>query len=420
MPKLNTSHLVLKQVMVNGKLAHRWVDPNTDKEFAPHGSKISFEHHGKQMTGIAGSVIKSGEYAVKGDNGITYNKHKHQFDVVGKTEAKSEEKSKVEVKRPEAVKEVKSKVEEKEESKIEAETPDKPLSEYKYNDIISLHGKNYKCVGSGFMSKTTEWEQVNSECKTYWQINNDVEETERVLNEKYTYHSPERKAKLKVTLKEAKEALKKAKAENLSPKKIEQKFMETKDPVLAAKIADPQNVVIFTPEGETKQFKGNFRFNQENKTFSLVGKLKGGKVYEEHDLSIKKAESILNKSLYKIDSDATNVRDFVNENFKEFKTDKYKEKFFDEGNGERMNEKDQEILKQLIGTSNGGVWKKLENSTITNLKEEEIDSRFSSEREGYIGMMSGDLNHIIKVSGTINGVKYQAVKQKDYDTRGFW
>ena len=86
MSKLNTSHLVLKQVMVNGKMAHRWVDPNTNQEHAPHGSKISFEHHGKPMTGTVGSVIKSGEYAVKGDNGIVYNKHRHQFDSPHKEE----------------------------------------------------------------------------------------------------------------------------------------------------------------------------------------------------------------------------------------------------------------------------------------------------------------------------------------------
>src|ERR1700677_693680 len=85
MSKLNTSHLVLKLVAVNGKMAHRWVDPATGKEHAPHGSKISFEHHGKQMTGTVGTVIKSGEYAVKGDNGVTYNKHRHQFDVVDKS-----------------------------------------------------------------------------------------------------------------------------------------------------------------------------------------------------------------------------------------------------------------------------------------------------------------------------------------------
>jgi len=95
MSKLNTSHLVLKPVMVNGKTAHRWVDPHKDdKEFAPHGTKITFEHHGKPMTGTVGSVLKTGEYAVKGDNGTNYAKHKHQFDVVGKLTEENKPKAK--------------------------------------------------------------------------------------------------------------------------------------------------------------------------------------------------------------------------------------------------------------------------------------------------------------------------------------
>lgn len=90
MAKLDTSHLVLKQVLVKGKLQHRWVNPNTDEEHAPHGSRIKFEHHGKEMSGIVGSVISTGEYAVKGDNGINYNKHRHQFEPL-KEEFKREE-----------------------------------------------------------------------------------------------------------------------------------------------------------------------------------------------------------------------------------------------------------------------------------------------------------------------------------------
>lgn len=81
MSKLDTSHLILKPIMVNGKLQHRWVDPNTDKEHAPFGSKIKFEHHGKEHFGTVGSVIKTGEYAVKGENGTVYNKHRHQFEL---------------------------------------------------------------------------------------------------------------------------------------------------------------------------------------------------------------------------------------------------------------------------------------------------------------------------------------------------
>ena len=78
--KLDTSHLVLKAIMVNGKTAHRWVDPSTGKEHAPHGSKVKFEHKGENKTGIIGTVLASGEYAIKGDDGRSYAKHSHQFE----------------------------------------------------------------------------------------------------------------------------------------------------------------------------------------------------------------------------------------------------------------------------------------------------------------------------------------------------
>lgn len=79
--KLDTSHLVLKDVMVNGKTQKRWVDPNKDnKEHAEHGSKIDFEHKGEKKSGTVGSVTKTGEYAIKAEDGKMYNKHPHQFD----------------------------------------------------------------------------------------------------------------------------------------------------------------------------------------------------------------------------------------------------------------------------------------------------------------------------------------------------
>jgi hypothetical protein len=79
--KLDTSHLVLKDVSVKGVMQKRWVDPNKDnKEHAPHGSKVDFEHKGEKKTGTVGSVTKTGEYAIRGDDGKTYNKHPHQFD----------------------------------------------------------------------------------------------------------------------------------------------------------------------------------------------------------------------------------------------------------------------------------------------------------------------------------------------------
>jgi len=82
--KLNTSHLVLKEVNVNGKMMHRWVDPNKgNREHAEHGSKVELEHKGSKVTGTVGSVGKTGEYAIKLDKehgGQTINKHPHQFD----------------------------------------------------------------------------------------------------------------------------------------------------------------------------------------------------------------------------------------------------------------------------------------------------------------------------------------------------
>lgn len=90
MSKLDTSHLVLKPVMINGKLQHRWVNPINDEEHAPFGTKIKFQHHGKTMTGTVGSVIKTGEYAVKGENGTVYNKHRHQFELHKEEEPKLE------------------------------------------------------------------------------------------------------------------------------------------------------------------------------------------------------------------------------------------------------------------------------------------------------------------------------------------
>ena len=78
--KLDTSHLVLKDVMVNGKMQKRWVDPNKgDKEHASHGSNIEFNHKGKSLKGKVGSVLRTGEYAIRGEDGKTYNKHPHQF-----------------------------------------------------------------------------------------------------------------------------------------------------------------------------------------------------------------------------------------------------------------------------------------------------------------------------------------------------
>lgn len=82
--KLNTSHLVLKEVNVGGKQMHRWVDPNKDNaEHAQHGSKVEFEHKGQKVTGTVGGVQKTGEYAVKLDKehgGGTIRKHPHQFE----------------------------------------------------------------------------------------------------------------------------------------------------------------------------------------------------------------------------------------------------------------------------------------------------------------------------------------------------
>lgn len=82
--KLNTSHLVLKEVNVNGKMMHRWVDPNKgNQEHAEHGSKVELEHKGKKVSGTVGGVGKTGEYAIRLDKehgGTTVNKHPHQFD----------------------------------------------------------------------------------------------------------------------------------------------------------------------------------------------------------------------------------------------------------------------------------------------------------------------------------------------------
>lgn len=78
--KLDTTHLVLKDVVVNGKTQKRWVNPNKgDGEHAQHGSEVNFSHKGKDMKGKVGSVTKTGEYAIRGEDGKTYNKHPHQF-----------------------------------------------------------------------------------------------------------------------------------------------------------------------------------------------------------------------------------------------------------------------------------------------------------------------------------------------------
>jgi len=79
--KLDTSHLVLKDVSVKGVMQKRWVDPNKDnQEHAEHGSTVEFEHKGEKKTGTVGSVTKTGEYAIKAHDGKMYNKHPHQFD----------------------------------------------------------------------------------------------------------------------------------------------------------------------------------------------------------------------------------------------------------------------------------------------------------------------------------------------------
>lgn len=78
--KLDTSHLQLKEVMVNGKPTHRWVDPNKgNREHAEHGSRVEFEHKGEKVKGTVGSVLRTGEYGIKLDDGRTVAKHPHQF-----------------------------------------------------------------------------------------------------------------------------------------------------------------------------------------------------------------------------------------------------------------------------------------------------------------------------------------------------
>lgn len=78
--KLDTSHLVLKEVNVNGKMMHRWVDPNKgNQEHAEHGSRVELEHKGEKVKGTVGSVLKTGEYGIKLDDGRTVAKHPHQF-----------------------------------------------------------------------------------------------------------------------------------------------------------------------------------------------------------------------------------------------------------------------------------------------------------------------------------------------------
>jgi len=100
--KLDTTHLILKDVMVNGKMAKRWVNPATGQEHAKHGSKIAFMHKGEKKTGIVGSVMATGEYAIKGTDGKSYAKHHHQFDsphAPKSTESKEEVETKTESKK---------------------------------------------------------------------------------------------------------------------------------------------------------------------------------------------------------------------------------------------------------------------------------------------------------------------------------
>lgn len=79
--KMNTSHLVLKEVNIGGKTAHRWVNPNKDnQEYAQHGSDVEFQHKGQTIRGKVGSVLKTGEYHIKGEDGKNYAKHPHQFN----------------------------------------------------------------------------------------------------------------------------------------------------------------------------------------------------------------------------------------------------------------------------------------------------------------------------------------------------
>lgn len=89
--KLDTSHLVLKQVNVGGKMMNRWVDPSNGKEHAKHGSKIEFEHKGETKKGTVGGVMGTGEYSIKGEDGKSYAKHPHQFASPHASDEESEE-----------------------------------------------------------------------------------------------------------------------------------------------------------------------------------------------------------------------------------------------------------------------------------------------------------------------------------------
>lgn len=87
--KLDTSHLVLKDVYVTGRgNQKRWVDPNKgNKEYAPHGSEVTFKQSGKDMKGVVGdtkylSKPNTHLYEIHGEDGKKYQKFVHHISEV--------------------------------------------------------------------------------------------------------------------------------------------------------------------------------------------------------------------------------------------------------------------------------------------------------------------------------------------------
>lgn len=183
--------------------------------------------------------------------------------------------------------------------------------------------------------------------------------------------------------------------------------------------------VIIPGDKPDSNIKVNVRFDEATGTYTLDGKINGGKPYEQKGLSSAKLKEIIDSRLDKVDDDAQNLYSVANKRdkdgrIKEYNKD-YKKAFFDDYYNKRATDEQKQLLSYLVGTDNNS-WRYVMKHGVDwdSLKEEKIDSRFSNERENYVGMFSGDLIYIAKWTGIIGGKKFQRVGSKSFDTRGFW
>lgn len=193
-----------------------------------------------------------------------------------------------------------------------------------------------------------------------------------------------------------------------------------------------RNIIIKNSDG--KNIKGDLIFYERVPELVFKGKIKGGKNYEEKMQTVEQAQALFDSRLNKIDDDALDARAYFLEKFgdkywKETKKSAILQYMKDNriSNGDNPSEEERikftNLCAMMPGKDISIFWSWL-NKYVSfrniEISEEDIDSRMSAETEGYVGMFSGDLVTVIKLTAIIDGKKFQTITNKSYDTNGFW